>query len=147
VLLVVSHPGVAGGMETLLRLERYDVRRVSKIAEAPKAATSWPADVALVDGTMLGGADKVSLGVPALVLSGNEEDAVTRLRSLDDGRGWVRKDSQPRELVSAIEKVARGGKVTGPSQRPAGSLALLAFGLLLVAFVALLLYLTWVAIA
>src|SRR5438093_6304157 len=104
-------------METLLRLEHYEVRRVAKLKEAPKAATSWPADVALLDGTMIGGAEKINLGVPTLVLSGSEEEAVARLRSLDDGRGWVRKDSEPRELVAAIEKAARGGKVTGPSQR------------------------------
>ena len=143
--MVVSHPGVAGGMETLLRLERYDVRRVSKLAEAPKAATSWPADLALVDGTMLAGAEKITLGVPALVLSGNEEDAVQRLRALDNGRGWVRKDSQPGDLVAAIERVARGGMVTG-TQRAAGSLALLVFGLLLLSMVALLFYVAWIAI-
>ena len=103
------------------------------------------ADLALVDGTMLAGAEKITLGVPALVLSGNEEDAVQRLRSLDNGRGWVRKDSQPGDLVAAIERAVRGGVVTG-SQRAAGSLALLVFGLLLLGVVGLLLYVAWIAI-
>ena len=130
---------------TASRLHPNDVRRVSKLAEAPKAATSWPADLALVDGTMLAGAEKITLGVPALVLSGNEEDAIQRLRSLDNGRGWVRKDSQPGDLVAAIERAVRGGVVTG-SQRAAGSLALLVFGLLLLGVVGLLLYVAWIAI-
>ena len=52
-LLVVAHPVIASGIETLLRLEGdYDIKRVPSVADAAKTA-DWGADVALIDGTLL----------------------------------------------------------------------------------------------
>src|SRR2546430_4858971 len=109
VLLVVPHPAVGSGVETLLRLERgYDVRRVARLAEAVRMARSWPADAALVDASMLPPGDRLSLGVPAMVLAGAEGDGAPAVRWLDDARGWVPKDAPAAELVAAVERLLTG---------------------------------------
>jgi DNA-binding NarL/FixJ family response regulator len=143
VLLVVSHPSVGAGLETILRLERrYEVRRASMLAEATSWARSWPADLVLVDALLLRGAAPTNLGVPALVLATGAAEAAVAERSLDNPVGWVAKDAGSAELVSAVERL-----LTRPTTTSAGSLALFAIGVLLVVLVGLLLYLIWVAVA
>ena len=143
VLLVVSHPSVGAGLETILRLERrYEVRRAAKLAEAASWARTWPADVALVDALLLRGTDRAELGVPALVLAGGAPEAAAAERSLDRPGGWVAKDASSAELVGAVERL-----LTGHVEGSAGQLALIAVGALVVVLVGLLLYLTWTAIA
>jgi DNA-binding NarL/FixJ family response regulator len=142
VLLVVSHPSVGTGIETILRLERrYEVRRATKIAEALTIARGWPADVALVDALMLRGGARGDLGVPALILAGGAPEAAAAERSVDMPGGWVMKDAASSDLVSAVERL-----LTRPVEASAGSLALFGIGVLLVVVVGLLLYLVWVAI-
>ena len=143
VLLVVSHPSVGAGLETILRLERrYEVRRATKLAEGASWARSWPADLALVDALLLRGDARADLGVPALVLAAGAAEAATAERSLDKPGGWVAKDAASADLVSAVERL-----LTRPSETSAGSLALFAIGVLLVVLVGLLLYLIWTALA
>jgi DNA-binding NarL/FixJ family response regulator len=142
VLLVVSHPSVGAGLETILRLERrYEVRRAARLAEAVNWAQSWPADLALVDALLLRGGDRANLGVPALVLAGTAAEAASAEKSLDMPGGWVAKDAASADLVSAVERL-----LTRPAQTSAGSLALFAIGLLVVVLLALLLYLIWTAV-
>jgi DNA-binding NarL/FixJ family response regulator len=142
VLLVVSHPGVGAGLETILRLERrYEVRRAVKLAEAKDWAQSWPADLALVDALLLRGGDRANLGVPALVLAANAAEAASAEKSLDKPGGWVAKDAASADLVSAVERL-----LTRPAETSAGSLALFAIGVLVVVLLALLLYLIWTAV-
>jgi DNA-binding NarL/FixJ family response regulator len=106
VLLVVAHPVVGAGLETLLRLERhYDVRRIGRLSEVGPEVASWQPDVALVDGVLLQNGERSSLGVPALVLSGNAHDGEALVRRLDDARGWLRKDPTPDELRAAVDRV------------------------------------------
>jgi DNA-binding NarL/FixJ family response regulator len=143
VLLVVSHPTVGTGIETILRLERrYEVRRATRVAEAVNIARGWPADIALVDALILRGGARADLGVPALLLAGGAAEAATAERSVDKPGGWVAKDAAAADLVSAVERL-----LTRPSQAAAGSLALFGIGVLLVVLVSLLLYLFWIAIA
>ena len=143
VLLVVSHPSVGAGLETILRLERrYEVRRATKLAEGESWARSWPADLALVDALLLRGDARANLGVPALVLAAGAAEAATAERSLDKPGGWVAKDAASADLVGAVERL-----LTRPSETSAGSLALFAIGVLLVVLVGLLLYLIWTAVA
>ena len=143
VLLVVSHPSVGAGLETILRLERrYEVRRAARLAEAASWAGSWPADIALVDSLLLRGGDRTNLGVPSLVLAASAAEAASAERSLDRPGGWVAKDAPAADLVSAVERL-----LTRPAEAPAGSLALFGIGVLVVVFVALLLYLIWTAVA
>ena len=105
-LLIVAHPVVGAGLETLLRLERrYDVRRITRLAEVGSEVASWQPDVALVDGVLLQNGAHPSLGVPALVLSGSARDGEALGQKLDTARGWLRKDPTPDELRAAIDRV------------------------------------------
>jgi len=142
VLLVVSHPSVGAGLETILRLERqYEVRRATKLGEAMNWARSWPADVAVVDALLLRGDTRASFGVPALVLAATAAEAASAEKSLDKPGGWVAKDAASADLVSAVERL-----LTRPAETSAGSLALFAIGVLVVVLLALLLYLIWTAV-
>jgi DNA-binding NarL/FixJ family response regulator len=141
-LLVVSHPGVGAGLETILRLEkRYDVRRADKLAEAAAVARTWPADLALVDSLLLRGQTHAELGVPALVLAGGPAEAQSAERSLDAARGWVAKDAPSTDLLAAVERL-----LTGSTESAAGSLALFGIGVLVIVVAGLLLYLLWIAL-
>jgi DNA-binding NarL/FixJ family response regulator len=143
VLLVVSHPAVGSGIETLLRLERrYQLRRATKLGDAVASAREWPADAALVDAAMLLPGARVGLGVPALVLAASDVESRSASRALDDPRGWVAKDASGSELVRAVESL-----LTGHAEGTAGSLAVATVGLLAVVLLLLLLYLLWIAIA
>jgi DNA-binding NarL/FixJ family response regulator len=143
VLLVVSHPSVGAGLETILRLERrYDVRRAAQLADAVNVARSWPADLALVDALLLRGDARADLGVPALVIAAGLAEAATAALALGEPRGWVAKDASSADLVDAVEHL-----LTGPSETGAGSFALLAIGILLVVLAGLFLYLIWTAVA
>jgi DNA-binding NarL/FixJ family response regulator len=143
VLLVVSHPSVGAGLETILRLERrYEVRRATKLDEAASWARGWPADVALVDALLLRGEAHANLGVPALVLAAGAAEAASAERLLDKPGGWVAKDASSADLVTAVERL-----LTRPAEASAGSLALLGIAVLLVVLVGLLLYLIWTAVA
>lgn len=143
VLLVVSHPSVGAGIETILRFERrYEVRRAAKLSEAVSIARAWPADVALVDALVLRGGARSDLGVPALILAAGAAEAAGAERSLDKPGGWVPKDAASTDLVSAVERL-----LTRPAETTAGSLALFGIGVLLVVLAGLLLYLVWTAIA
>jgi len=141
VLLVVAHPVIGSGIETLLRLEkRYDLRRVAGAAEAA-ALRDWRPDVALIDGTLLGSGARVHLGAPTLVLSGTEADGRALLRRLPEGRGWLRKDATAAEFVKMIDGVTRP-----MSPATLGTLGTIVLVLLVLAVLLLLIYLVWLAI-
>jgi DNA-binding NarL/FixJ family response regulator len=141
VLLVVAHPVIGSGIETLLRLEkRYDLRRVGGAAEAA-ALRDWRPDVALIDGTLLGSGARVHLGAPTLVLSGTEADGRALLRRLPEGRGWLRKDATAAEFVKMIDGVTRP-----MSPATLGALGTIVLVLLALAVILLLIYLIWLAI-
>ena len=143
VLLVVSHPSVGAGIETILRLERrYDVRRAAKLADAVPLARSWPADLALVDALVLRRDGRAELGVPSLILAAGAAEAAAAERQVDKPQGWVAKDAPSADLVGAVERL-----LTPAAKGEAGSLALFGIGVLLVVLAGLFLYLIWIAIA
>jgi DNA-binding NarL/FixJ family response regulator len=142
VLLVVAHPVIGSGIETLLRLEqRYDVRRVAGAAEAG-ALKEWRPDVALIDGTLLGGSSRIQLGVPTLVLSGTEADGRALLRRLPEGRAWLRKDATASEFARSIDGLATGAA----SHMRLSVLGTIVLVLLILAAVLLVIYLLWLAL-
>jgi len=142
VLLVVSHPSVGAGIETILRFERrYELRRATKLPEAVSLARSWPADLAVIDTLLLRGG-RVELGVPAVLLAAGAAEAAAAERSVDQPGGWVAKDAPSADLVGAVERL-----LTGRAKTQAGSLALFGIGVLLLVLVGLLLYLLWTAVA
>ncbi len=143
VLLVVAHPVIAAGIETLLKLEGdYEVRRVASVSEAANQR-AWGPQAALVDGTLLGGYDDVNIGAPAYVLSGNERDGRTLSRKLDDGRGWLRKDATGAELARAITTLMSGEE---PREGGLGTLAVITIAVLCIVVLALVAYLVWLAL-
>jgi len=142
VLLVVAHPVIGSGIETLLRLEdRYDVRRVAGAGEAA-GLRDWHPDVALIDGTLLSGSNRIHLGTPTLVLSGTEADGRALLRRLPEGRGWLRKDATAAEFAKMIDGIAGGPS----SQRALGTLGTIVLVLLALAVILLVIYLIWLAL-
>jgi len=142
VLLVVSHPAVGSGIETLLRLERrYEVRRATRLADALRIAPSWPADLALLDVAMVPREGRVVLGVPTLVLAGGEAENEAAAPRLDDPRGWVAKDAESASLVAAVERL-----LTPTTEAVAGPFPLVLVGVLALILGALLLYLVWTAV-
>ena len=143
VLLVVAHPVIASGIETLLKLEgAYDIKRVASIGEAANAR-EWGAQVALIDGTLLSGYADVALGVPAYVLSGSERDGRQLARKLDDARGWLRKDATGPEFAGAIRAAVQGDTARGSSL---GTVGIAIIVLLCVVVFALVAYLVWLAV-
>ena len=141
-LLVVAHPVIGSGIETLLRLEeRYDVRRVASSTEAA-ALKDWRPDVALVDGTLLNSGTRMHLGAPTLVLSGTESDGRALLRRLPEGRGWLRKDGTAAEFARMIDGIA--SKPT--AQATLGTLGTIVLVLLVLAVILLVIYLLWLAL-
>ena len=143
VLLVVAHPVIASGIETLLKLDgEYEVRRVVSVAEAMKQQP-WGPQVALIDGTLLAGYSDVRIGAPALVLSGSERDGRQLARKLDNGRGWLRKDATGAELTKAIRSAIES---EGGSGGGIGTLAIV--GIVIASAIALILvaYLIWLAL-
>jgi DNA-binding NarL/FixJ family response regulator len=143
VLLVVAHPVIASGIETLLKLDgEYEVRRVVSVAEAMKQQ-AWGPQVALIDGTLLSGYTDVRIGAPSLVLSGSERDGRQLARKLDKGRGWLRKDATGAELAKAIRSAIES---EGGSGGGIGTLAIV--GIVIASAIALTLvaYLIWLAL-
>lgn len=142
VLLVVAHPVIGSGIETLLRLEqKYDVRRVTSASEAA-SLRDWRPNVALIDGTLLSGGARIHLGSPTLVLSGTEADGRALLRRLPEGRGWLRKDATAAEFAKMIDGIATGEL----TQTTLGALGALVLVLLVFAVALLLIYLIWLAL-
>ncbi len=141
VLLVVAHPVIAAGIETLLKLEgEYDVKRVPSIADASKTS-DWRADAALVDGTLLSGFTEANIGAPAYVLSGSERDGRQLARKLDNGRGWLRKDATGPELRDAIASLMRSPANPGIGVGTLGIVTIVVLSLIVLALVAYLIYL------
>jgi len=140
--LVVAHPVIGSGIETLLRLEeRYDVRRVASAAEAA-ALRDWKPTVVLIDGTLLNAQSPTHLGSPTLVLSGTEADGRALLRRLPEGRGWLRKDATAAEFAKSIDSLVGGAS----SHVALGALGPIVLVLLVLAVVLLVIYLLWLAL-
>ena len=97
---------IGAGIETVLRLEDlYELRRAPNLVEGAAAASSWPADVALIDGVLAENAIS-GLGVPCYILSGDAESGERLARQTPDARGWLPKDASPERLVQAIDRAA-----------------------------------------
>ena len=140
ILIVTAHPSIGAALQTVLRLEdRYDVRRVLRLADGVALAESWPADVGLIDGVLLTGVS-AAIGIPALVLSGTREQGESLVTHLDDGRGWLPKDVAPDELVKAIDGVVGIIRVEGDVMGTVGLLSAVIVAVAAVGIVLLVIY-------
>jgi hypothetical protein len=141
VLLIVAHPAIATGLETLLKLEGdYDIRRLPNFSSFG-ALGSWRPEAVLVDGTLLAEESRVTLGVPALVLSGNERDGMSLAARLDDGRGWLRKDATGPELAAGIKGLLRIEPAGGDGLGRSGAIAIVLLVIVVLLAIGYLLYL------
>jgi DNA-binding NarL/FixJ family response regulator len=130
VLLIVAHPVVGAGFETLLRLEgRFQVKRVARLIDTPPLLATWQPDAVLIDGVLLQDGERPRLGVPTVVLSGSGVDGEGLVRSLDGARGWLRKDATADELYASLDRALDAPRLAA-SPRIAG-LAALGIGVLL----------------
>src|SRR2546427_12878775 len=103
----------------------------------------WSPQVALIDGTLLGGLTEANLGTPAYVLSGSERDGRSLARKLDDGRGWLRKDATGPELARAIDSLMRPASSDGGGLGRLGVMTVVILSIIVLALVA---YLIWLAV-
>jgi hypothetical protein len=141
VLLIVAHPAIATGLETLLKLEGdYEIRRLPNFSSFGALGT-WRPEAVLVDGTLLAEESRVTLGVPALVLSGNERDGTTLADRLDDGRGWLRKDATGPELAEGIKGLLRVEAVSRDGLGKSGAIAIALLAIVVLLAIAYLVYL------
>jgi DNA-binding response OmpR family regulator len=131
---------VGGAIQDLLRLERYDVRRVTRLADAAALAGGAAPDVVLVDSAMLG-QGRLAVSSPTIVLATGAGDGERAQQAVAAARGWIARDASAAELLAAVENV-----LTGRTTTAAGPVALAALGVLVLILVALLLYLLWIAI-
>src|SRR5258708_29264300 len=76
ILLVVGHPSIGAALEALLRIEdRYEVTRAQSLEQVASGLNGWVADLALVDGVLVGRGRTEVLPMPTIVLSGNQHHA------------------------------------------------------------------------
>jgi DNA-binding NarL/FixJ family response regulator len=118
VLLVDDHPLVLAGVRAfLLRYERFEiVGEASSASEAINRAKDCSPDVVVMDISMPGmnglEATKCLRAIcpqtKVLILTVHEKKEFIREMIQAGARGYVRKNSPPSELVTAIESVYRG---------------------------------------
>lgn len=126
----MAHPVVGTGFETLLGLEdRFQVKRVGRLIDTPPLLATWQPDVVLLDGVLLQDGERPRLGTPTVVLSGSAVDGEGFVRSLEDARGWLRKDATAAELGAALDRALDAPHLAA-SARVAG-LAAVGIGVLL----------------
>jgi len=131
---------IGAGIETVLRLEDlYDLRRVPNLADGIVAASSWPADVALVDGVLLE-SRTADLGVPCYILSGDAESGERLTREMPNARGWLPKDAPPARLIEAIDRAAGIVRVRDDVR---GTLGMIVAVLIVIAFIGALALFVW----
>jgi DNA-binding NarL/FixJ family response regulator len=140
VLIVTAHPVIGAGIETVLRLEDvYDLMRVPSLADARSAATSWPADAALVDGMLLEG-HAPDLDIPFTILSGDASSGERLAAQTPGARGWLLKDAPPPRLLEAIDKSVGIVRVHNDIR---GTLGMILAVIIVITFIAALALFAW----
>ncbi len=136
VLVLSPHAGIGEGLVRLLALDgRFDARRAASPSEASGLAPHWRADVVLVDGALLRDANSVlALPAPALILTGQAEDADALLPRVPSARGWLRKDPTYPELERALASVGASSPPLLAGRARLGALAVSAVAISGVAF-------------
>ena len=127
-VLIEDHQALREGLELLLGREGCQVvGAAGTAAEGQRLVAELEPDVSLVD-IRLGDDDGIVLtralldADPArrIVLYTGSSDEDLLFSGLDSGaQGYALKDGSPRELVEALDQVARGGSYVDPRLRPA----------------------------
>jgi len=140
VLIITPHPVIGAGIETVLRLEDlYDLQRVSSLSEGATAASSWAADVALVDGVLVE-RHAADLGIPCYILSGDAESGARLAEKLPGAKGWLLKDAPPARFVEAIDRAAGIVRVREDVR---GTIGMVVAVLIVIAFIGAVVLFAW----
>jgi hypothetical protein len=116
VLLLVSHPGIGSGLETLLRLERrFDVRWLRTTQEIDWS--DWRPDIVVAERSTLG---ESALPGPTVLLVG-ELPAEAAAGKSDKQFRFLRKDAAVTDLVGVIDEMlgsgpSRSARKPGPAR-------------------------------
>ncbi|HEV2248877.1 MAG TPA: hypothetical protein VGT60_00020 [Candidatus Limnocylindria bacterium] len=124
----------------MLRLEDvYDLQRVPSLADARSAATSWPADAALIDGMLLDG-HPADLEIPFTILSGDAASGERLAAETPGARGWLLKDASPPKLVEAIDRSVGIVRVRSDVR---GTLGMIVAVVIVITFIAAVVLFAW----
>ncbi|HTP59680.1 MAG TPA: response regulator transcription factor, partial [Spirochaetia bacterium] len=121
-----DHPIVREGMRMIMRKEK-DIAIQDEAASGQELLSKLPGaecDIIILDVALPGGLDGIELmktlsrdhpGIPVLVMSMHPESQLG-MRALKAGAsGYLVKGSEPAELVTAIRKIASGGRYISPA--------------------------------
>jgi DNA-binding NarL/FixJ family response regulator len=125
IILADDHAIVRGGLKQIIATTR-DIVVVSEATQGSEVLEQWgkiPFDLLLLDMTMPGpcGIELIKRlheekpALPILVLSMHNEGPIIARALKAGAAGYVTKDSEPEILLSAIRKVAAGGKFIDPA--------------------------------
>lgn len=125
-IIADDHAIVRSGLIQILTTSATDIVVVSEASQSSEVLEQWrqiPCDVLLLDMTMpgLSGVELIKRlheenpEVPILVLSMHNEAQVIARALKAGAAGYITKSSKPDILLSAIRKVAAGGKFIDPA--------------------------------
>jgi len=124
VFIADDHPVFRGGLKTVLTGAGYDiVGEADTGGAALKAILSMKPDIAILDITMpdidgIAVTRRIADEVPGtrVIIFSMHSDVNHPIEAFRAGAlGYVLKDSEPGELLTAVEKVAAGGKYASPA--------------------------------
>ena len=124
VFIADDHPVFRGGLKTVLTGAGYDiVGEADTGGAALKAISSMKPDIAILDITMpdidgIAVTRRIADEVPGtrVIIFSMHSDVNHPIEAFRAGAlGYVLKDSEPGELLTAVEKVAAGGKYASPA--------------------------------
>ena len=124
IFIADDHPVFRSGLKTVLSAAGYDiVGEADTGGAALKAILSMKPDIAILDITMpdidgIAVTRRIADEVPGtrVIIFSMHSDVNHPIEAFRAGAlGYVLKDSEPRELLAAVEKVAAGGKYASPA--------------------------------
>ena len=125
IIIADDHAIVRGGLKQIIATT-HDIVVVGEATQSSEVLEQWwqiPCELLLLDMSMPGisGVELIKLlheekpALPILVLSMHNEGQIVARALKAGAAGYVTKDSEPEILLSAIRKIAAGGKFIDPA--------------------------------
>jgi len=115
ILICDDHPLFRGGLAAALAADdRYEVvGEVGSLDELRTGLATTPADLVLLDidlpdGSGLDAVSEVVEGAHVVVISAHDDPAMVRRAMQDGAIGYLRKDTEPSELLRLVQRAAEG---------------------------------------